>query len=218
MKEDLMDLYRNSQQSFQQVQKSFPHDDLAGPFLMSPSMQYQMQKNPLLVVGQETNGWTYHADDLEKQMRTYEEFNVGYAQSSSAFWKLVRKLEEVTGNASHSCAWANMSKFDLYGRRAYGKYEKAIASLDSLIVDEIKIAAPKICLFFTGPYFDGRLMSIYGNVEFIEIEGWSPKQFCQLRHSLLPELTFRSYHPKSLRLRNLECNFIQYMTELGKNL
>jgi hypothetical protein len=214
MKEDLMDLYSNNQPAFSQVQKTFPHDDLAGPFLMSPSLQYQVQKNPLLVIGQETNGWTYFADDLQKQMKTYEEFQVGRSQVSSAFWKLVRRLEEVTGNAPHSCAWTNLSKFDLYGRRAYGKYEKAIASLDHLVAEEIKIAAPKICLFFTGPYFDGRLTSVFENVEFIEIEGWPVKQFCRLKHPLLPELTFRSYHPKSLRLRNLESNFINYMAGL----
>ena len=214
LKEELMDLYRNRHHAFKNLIKAFPHDDLAGPFLMSPADRYQYQRNPLLVVGQETNGWTYYAEELEKQMKTYEEFNVGVTQNSSPFWKLVRKMEGIFGNEPYSCTWTNFSRFDLYGRRAYGKYERAIASLDGILADEIRITAPKVCLFFTGPYFDGRLMDVFPNVEFIEVEGWCTKQFCRLKHPLLPELTFRSYHPKSLRLRNLEKKFIDFISNL----
>ncbi len=214
IKEELLEIYRDKQQEFKHVIRSFPHDDLAGPFLMSPAPAYQHQPNPLLVIGQETNGWTYFVDDLERQMKTYEEFGVGKDHKASAFWKLIRRVEELMGNTPYSTAWTNLSKFDLYGKRSYGKYEKAIAGLDDMIVDEIRIASPKVCLFFTGPYFDARLSAVYDELEFVEIEGWPLKQFCRLKHPLLPAHTYRSYHPKSLRLRSLEQKFFEFMSAL----
>ena len=137
MKEELLKLYQNIQPNFKTVVGAFPGDDLAGPFLMSPDQHYRKQKKPLLIVGQETNGWTYHIDEISKQMDTYEEFNVGKGFDTTTFWNVARRVERALGNDPHSCAWTNLSKFDLYGGKSYGKYEKMISSLDKIIVDEI---------------------------------------------------------------------------------
>lgn len=217
MKEELLKLYQNIQPNFKTVVGAFPGDDLAGPFLMSPDQHYRKQKKPLLIVGQETNGWTYHIDEISKQMDTYEEFNVGKGFDTTTFWNVARRVERALGNDPHSCAWTNLSKFDLYGGKSYGKYEKMISSLDRIIVDEIKIVEPKVCLFFTGPDFDTRLKRIFTGVEFEPIGNWNVKQFCRLKHPLLPHHSFRSYHPKSLRLRRLEDNFIDFLTKMDAN-
>src|SRR5436189_1149798 len=103
MKEELLELYRAQQQSFKSVLSRFPQDDLSGPFLMSPGQQYRSQKLPLLIVGQETNGWTYFIDEIEKQMGTYENYNVGKDHGGMAFWKIIRKLEALLGNEPYSC-------------------------------------------------------------------------------------------------------------------
>jgi len=216
MKEELLQLYRQNQQTFVNVVHSFPEDDLSGPFLMSPGNRYQSQRHPLLVVGQESTGWTYHIDEMEKQMHTYENFNVGREHESNAFWNVIRRIEKLLGNEPCSCAWTNLSRFDLYGGKPHGKYQKAIASLDNIVPAEIKIVAPKICLFFTGPDYDKRLRNIFEDVEFVEIPGWELNQLCMLKHPSLPVYTFRSYHPKSLRLRRLECNFIQTISDFVK--
>src|SRR5437868_14120127 len=173
MKEELLELYRRQRENFKSLVTSFPGDDLAGPFLMSPGHQYKKQALPLLIVGQETNGWTHYIDEIEKQMTTYEKFNVGVGQDSTAFWNTIRKVENLLGNDPCSCAWTNISKFDLFGGKAHGKYEKAIAALDKLIIEEIKIVDPKICLFFTGPDFDRRLKKVFDDIEFVEIPGWN---------------------------------------------
>ena len=216
MKEALLELYRQEQETFAHVVKSFPHDDLAGPFLMSPGQNYFEQKSPLLIVGQETNGWTYHVQEIEKQMSTYENYNVGINNGTTAFWNVIRRIETILGNAPHSCAWTNLSRFDLYGGKPHGKYQKVISQLDNLVLEEIRIVDPKVCFFFTGPDYDRRLLNIFPGIEMIEIPGWNINQLCLLKHPSLPVYTFRSYHPKSLRLRRLESTFIQTVSDFIK--
>ena len=217
MKEKLLQLYLQQQQKFKKILMSFPGDDLAGPFLMSPGAQYTKQKNPLLIVGQETSGWTHYIDEIEKQMTTYEKFNVGQSQSTNVFWDIIRKIENLLGNEPCSCAWTNLSKFDLYGGKSYGKYVKAISGLDQVLLDEIRIVAPKVCLFFTGPDFDSRLKKVFTGIEFVEIPGWGLNQLSLIKHPSLPVYTFRAYHPKSLKLHRLESNFMQTVSDFVKS-
>jgi len=90
--------------------------------------------------------------------------------------------------------------------------------LDSILIDEIDIIKPNICMFFTGPDFDYRLKNIFTGIEFIEIEGWNIRQFCKLKHKKLPETSLRSYHPKSLRIQHLEERFILQMSNFSERL
>ncbi|MGN7821111.1 hypothetical protein ACTJJB_13350 [Chitinophaga sp. 22536] len=99
----------------------FPDNALAGPFLMSPNAAYSNQKLRLLIVGQETCGWGDSADVAE-QMEVYESFNIGENYRATPFWNMARKIERALGNEEYSCAWSNVSKFDLDGGRAYGKF------------------------------------------------------------------------------------------------
>jgi hypothetical protein len=181
---------------------------------MSPNDKYSSQPKRLLIVGQETFGWDYHVSNIDKQMQAYENFNLGVDYYSSPFWNITRKVERALKNEEHSCAWTNISKFDHDGGKAQGKYEQVISSLDSILVDEIKIIAPTVCIFFTGPSFDGRIKNIFEGIQFDDVSNWPNRQFCKLTHPLLPENTFRSYHPKSLRMRHLENNFIDFISTL----
>ena len=214
MKQELYNLYREKQGLFQAVVKRFPFDDLAGPFLMSPGPEFRVQPMPLMVIGQETNGWTSNVDEVEKQMTAYENFQAGKTNGYSAFWDVIRKVENLLGNDAFSTAWTNLSKFDLYGIRSYGKYEKAFSMADAILAEEVRIVNPSMCMFFTGPYFDSRLKAVFEGLEFIEIPGWNMKQFCVLKHPSLPALSFRSYHPRSLKLKNLEKNYLSYMSQI----
>lgn len=216
MKEKLLTLYQSRQVDFKDVISKFPdpNDSLEGPFLMSPSKIYDQQPNPLLIIGQETNGWGCHIEDIHKQMESYENFNVGIDYYSSPFWNVARKVEKALGNEPYSCSWTNLNKFDHNAKRPRGEYETAIATLDDILVTEIEILKPKICIFFTSHHFDWRIKNIFPEVEFIEIEGFSLKQFSRLKHRDLPNLTFRTYHPKYLRISGLEANFIEFIEGL----
>jgi hypothetical protein len=218
MKEQLKNLYTNNINAFNQIRLTFPNEqfDLPGPFLMSPNTLYSRQKRRLLIIGQQTKGWTYDVD-IEKQQSTYESFNVGENYYSSPFWNITRKLEKAVGNDAFSCAWTNINKFDLEEDRPYGEFEQAISKLDSILIEEINIIKPEVCMFFTGPAFDYRIKNLFLEIELIEIEGWSVRQFCRLKHKDLPEKSFRSYHPKALRIQQLEDKFIKDMENIFDN-
>ena len=207
----LKQIYQSRINDFKQIVKRFPDDDLAGPILMSPNDLYANQPKRLLIDGQQTNGWTYHVDDIDSQMKTYEEFNLGVDYYSSPFWNIIRKLELALGNVEYSCAWTNINKFDLDANRPYGDYEIEISKLDFILINEIDILKPDICIFFTGPSFDQRIKSIFKGVSFESIDNWDNRQLCRLNHEKLPQLTFRTHHPKSLRIRYLEDDFIDFI-------
>jgi hypothetical protein len=138
MRNDLLKLYTEWQEDFREIVTRFGTAELHGPLLISPSDTYSQQKNRLLIIGQETYGWNIEADDLEKQMKAYEDFNVGAGYYSSPFWNVVRKVEKAISNSPYSCAWTNISKYDLHGGRAYGEYEAGISRLDNLLVREMQ--------------------------------------------------------------------------------
>lgn len=217
MKNKLFELYKNRQHDFKKVFNTFPKDDLAGPFLMSPNSDYYASKHRLLIIGQETNGWSKHIDDLENQMETYEDFNVGIEYYASPFWSITRKVEAALDNKPHSCAWTNLNKFDLESGRPNGVYATAISELDDILLSEIKIIKPNFCLFYTGPSFDDRLKTIFKGIEFIEIPKFTLSQFCKLKHPDLPKNSYRSHHPKSLRIRHIENDFIDYIAKQHNN-
>jgi len=215
-KEDLRCLYNKYQSDFKNIVQRFPSDDLGGPFLMSPNSDYYKQRNPLLVVGQETFGWEKHIDDLFKQMTVYEDFNVGENYLSSPFWNVIRKVEVALENQPYSCAWTNVSKFDQNSGRPDEEHQYEICSLDHILAEEIKILRPKFCLFFTSHRYDERLRNIFTGAEFVKVDNQPLNQISKIKHPLLPKFTMRAYHPRYLRMRGLEDNFIKVIKSITK--
>lgn len=216
MKDQLFAAYTKRHNDFKTVHEAFPDDDLAGPFLMSPNDKYAKQPNPFLVIGQETYGWEYFAEeDITKQMEVYENFNLGENYYASPFWNMTRKVENALGNEAYSCAWTNISKYDVDGGRAYGEFETSISTLDNVLVDEMHILQPKVCIFFTGPSFDKRIQNIFNGVTFESVKDFDVRQLSQLKHPDLPIRTFRTYHPNYLRRKGLENGFIEFVAKLS---
>lgn len=199
MREQLLQYYQSRHADFLSIRQTFPEVDMAGPFLMSPNELYAQQPNPLLIIGQETNGWQYHLNNLGMQMDAYEDFNVGINYVQSPFWNVTRNVEHALGNQQHSCAWTNLSKFDVNCGRPLNAHAAVISSLDNILEGEISIVKPKICIFFTGPNFDDRIANIFQNIEYGNVSDYTTRQLCQLKHPLLPILTYRTYHPRYLR-------------------
>lgn len=154
MKHQLKKLYKSYQKSFEAITLKFPNADIAGPLLMSPNELYHKQKNKLLIIGQEIKGWGYHSSDIDAGMKHYEDFNLGANYYSSPFWNITRKVERLLGNVEYSCAWTNISKFDVNAKRPQGDYLTEISKIDHLLIKEISILNPDVVLFFTGPDLD----------------------------------------------------------------
>jgi len=217
MREKLLVAYQQRHADFKSVRTTFPDVDMSGPFLISPNEHYNNQPFPLLIIGQETKGWGDDVEDLNVQMNLYENFNLGEKYHSSPFWNITRKVEKALGNEPYTCTWTNISKYDVNCGRAYGLQAETIATLDDILLDEIKILKPKVCLFFTGVDFDDRIKKIFPGVEYLPVKEHShPDRFFRLKHTLLPTLTFRSDHPKYLRLSGQEQSIIDYIKTLTK--
>jgi hypothetical protein len=200
---------------FRHIQDVFK-DSISGPLLMSPNDKYAKQTIPFLVIGQETNGWESKGE-CESLMYEYETFNVGEKHSRYPFWNVVRKIEKTLGNEACSCAWTNISKYDQDSRRPDKAHEEIFSIVDNLLIDEIKIVKPKICIFFTSPHFDYRLQNIFDNqIEFIETYCFDMEILCQLKHPNLPVLTFRTYHPGYLRRSRNEESVIDFIGKQAK--
>jgi hypothetical protein len=213
---ELLEMYCNRISDFQHIQDVCINDDIEGALLMSPNEYYAKQPFPFLAVGQETYGWESFEDpvskeECERMMATYEDFNVGEDYYASPFWNMIRKIEAVLENESCSCAWTNISKYDQDGGRPDAEHEKLFSIVDNLIIDEIKIIEPKICLFFTSHHFDYRLENIFEQIGFIKSDGFDINTFCQLKHPNLPVLTFRTYHPRYLRMNGIEESVIDFI-------
>lgn len=213
---ELLALYRREHEALKAVPAAHPGEDMAGPLLMAPDERYTGQPHRLLIVGQETGGWHYHVDDPELQMEKYREFNVGEQWYASPFWNVTRKVEKLLGNQPYSCAWTNVSKFDHKNGRAVGRFAASIMSVDHLLVEELRILKPTVCLFYTGPDFDMRLCGIFPGVRYSAVEGYTEREMARLEHVELPSLSFRTYHPNYLRRSGMEEGVIRTLHALTR--
>jgi hypothetical protein len=62
-----------------------------------------------------------------------------------------------------------------------------------------------------GNSFDYRLENIFEQIEFVEVNGFDINTLCQLKHSNLPTLTYRTYHPRYLRMSGMEDAVIDFI-------
>lgn len=205
----LEELYKKKISEFKNIVEQFPERNLMGPLLMSETNEYENSKVKLLIIGQETNGWGYHSEKIKQGMSDYLSFNLGEKYISSPFWNVTRKIESALGNNKYSCSWTNLSKYDDDTKRPEGEVAEKISKIDTLLLEEIEILKPDFIIFFTSHHFDYRIKKIFDNIEFKSIDDFTIKQCSKLNHQSLPINTFRTYHPKYLRISGLENKFIE---------
>lgn len=211
MRDQLFALYQKNHEKFKSIRRSHAAEVLVGPHLLAPPTSYKYQKNPLLIIGQNTGSWLDDVEDLKRQMDTTEEFNVGKGYFSSPFWNVTRKVESALGNEDYSTAWTNVSKFALGKGQVDGRLAASIAKVDHILVDEIAIVSPKVCLFYTGPELDTRVCTIFDGINFDTLGGYDNKLLVRLVHPALPHHSYRTYHPGYLRRAKLEQRLVDFM-------
>ena len=206
----LTELYTKQHGHLIATREQFGDLHLEGPLLMDLG-RYWRQPIKLFIIGQETNGWNCDYDDISSLQKTYRDFNMGERYYSSPFWNITRKLERLIGIEAYSCAWSNLNRYDYNGGAPTPEIAAKLSVLDYLVREEVQIVKPDICMFYTNRKYDKRLRAQYEGLIFEEVPGLPFNHFCKLVHGNLPSQTYRTPHPKTIRLQSWEKAFISVM-------
>lgn len=211
--ESLNALYEKYRSALVSFRETFKEENLSGPLLMKLDAYYK-QSVKLLIVGQQTYGWSDEYDDFNASFETYENFNLGERYRSTPFWSIIRKVEDIIGISNYSCAWTNLNRYDQDGDEPKGLVLENIQVLDHLVKDEISILNPDICIFFTNRKYDYRLKNIFPNININSIDGLKFDHFVKIEHNTLPTHSYRFPHPKTIRMQKWENNFLHVMEKI----
>jgi hypothetical protein len=214
----LFDLYKQRESKILEVKlRCNNNDKMNGPFLIAPNDAYQQAALKVAFIGQETNGWS-NKPDISEQMTTYSNFNLGenYKYRHGPFWSVIRKIETALTGSILFSAWLNLNRYDQGKKSPSPDNRRILSSLDFLLLEELKLIAPDVIIFFTGPRYDKRVRSLL-RVEdispMVEINGFDQRKLCQIDSPALTGKIFRTYHPKYLRLNKIEDTVIKAISD-----
>lgn len=202
------------------------------PFLLKPNTSYELSKQKIMIVGQETYTWygkfaefLSNESPINYAQNVYSKFHEEESTNyNSPFWSYINKLFE---NSDYHWIWNNVFKLEtveyLSDEKHLGKkvslsvlnknkkYRYLIDKIKSIQKDiflkELEILKPDVVIFFTGNPYDNLFMdwqfdtqkNFYQEIpEAFEI-GIDKWKFGRLCNPLLPQKTFRTYHPNYLR-------------------
>jgi hypothetical protein len=129
------------------------------------------------------------------------------------FWNTIRRLETMLKISDGEFLWSNLNKIDQYNRRPSMRLEKSLVSIFPVLASEIRLAEPDVVVFFTGPLYDSNIELNFPGAKFEPIRGYEKRRrrLCRVVHKDLPDLSFRTYHPKFLRLNKIERSVLDKM-------
>jgi hypothetical protein len=106
----------------------------SAPLLLSVRADWRATASRILIVGQETNGWTSSTETKPNQLKTldnfcksvfgikemlhaYDLFNFAesYSHRNSAFWRAFRHFEDNVADAKSAVMWTNLFRVDVGG-------------------------------------------------------------------------------------------------------
>jgi hypothetical protein len=189
---------------------------LKGPDLLWVSPAFRDATPRVAIIGQQQEGWEYTYREfidrwtIEEAVSVYRQFNFGERYTSSYFWQFFKEVREhFFGEASERgvVAWLNLVKFvtTAPSQSVLGQsFERnALAIQNGIFKGELEILKPDICIFVTGwTNYDKIIRKYYPGVRFEDI-GLGEQVLARLVDENLPTHSFRTYHPKHLRLRGL---------------
>lgn len=177
--------------------------ELPGPkdaFAVQWGKLYPQKANEgILFVGRATNQWHTTEENIEvlfgdpgkgdtifncvDQMEwVYNDWNSkkGYATSTSAFWRVIRKVANsfYESDELNHVAWSNICKIQTdKGKNPEGRmFDNQIKTCQEIFKTELEILSPQFVIMFIGNYGKREMLSyINGGVmpQEIEIAGWS---------------------------------------------
>jgi hypothetical protein len=142
---------------------------------------------------------------VSEAVSCYREFDFAAKYYRSPFWQFFHsvRLAAFPGEleARRRVLWTNLVKFvGRDGSRILKKpyAEQALRLQEDVLVTELAIAKPDICVFVTGPDYDGILERYFDGVRFEPLD-LPVRQFARLVATRLPHHSYRTYHPNALR-------------------
>ncbi len=145
-------------------------------------------------------------DSVENMCWAYQAFSFSKYQKDnykSPFWKAFREVQAWPGAG---VMWSNVSRCDYAGATSGNSIfhapedlrEKLVISQKELLLKELIILKPHVCLFFSGPYYDPILTASFPNCRFSPLGTQPARQLAQIADVSLPLSSFRTYHPNYL--------------------
>jgi hypothetical protein len=200
---------------------SYETMNTSNPLLLNISEGYITSRVKIMIVGKETFAWhgTFNlglADVIvDELMDLYRVFLRNTVHEGTPFWSFSRKLDKALNpnNKDTSVAWSNLIKVDQGRGRPSKDIEKIVCGFP-ILEKEIEILHPDLVIFLTGYGYDGRLQQTFPGVEYEAVEGATDKELVRLKHLNLPLNSFRTYHPKHLRMSGLENKVLHQLINL----
>ena len=177
------------------------NDGVSWPLLLKVPPEYGQARLRLLVVGQQTDEWGGYGDDADRVawlMEGYAHFALARSYKSTPFWQASRELYASLNpdGPPFGFLWSNLVKVDQQGDRPVEHVEEAVCEL-GLLPAEVDIVRPEAVVFFTGHSYDPRLRSTFPALRLVQLGEF----LVRLEHPVLPFHTYRTPHPKWLRLK-----------------
>jgi len=146
------------------------------------------------------------AQPIDALLHVYEIFNFAETQPAtrrSPFWRAFRELKQTDGKTCF--IWSNLYRVDFKEHSVLGAPESTQKEIREaqrgLLSEELRILAPRIVVFFTGPNYDNELKAEFPGIKFCPVENSSStRSLARLEHPRLPHSSFRTYHPNYLQI------------------
>ena len=183
--------------------------------LSAVPQNYQKAQYKIMVIGQELNGGfgikeeprISMLDNLKAQSKKPIKRN--FSKFANFSVKFCKSMNKINRDISSYFIWAEIRKFS-YWKSPKDKSRKPKKPLSeevqniidkkfNILKDEIKIINPDIVLFLTGHDYDCYIKTQLEGVDFKAVKGYKENQFARVEHEVLPEKSFRIYHPNAFR-------------------
>jgi len=144
-------------------------------------------------------------DAVEALCWGYEQFRFAEREGDirrsplwQAFWQIKRWSK--TG-----LMWSDLARVDFEG----GSFLLAplreqrifLSQQRGLALAELQILRPDVCIFLTGPDYDFILEDLFPGLEMSPVDVAPARELATLIHPALPLRSYRTYHPRALRMQ-----------------
>ncbi len=154
---------------------------------------------------------------IEALIWGYKEFYFASYQPktyNSPFWRAFRDVQKWPDSG---LIWNNLSRCDYQSgsilKAPLGLQDLLIESQRDLFNKELMTLQPTICIFFTGPDYDGLLSQVFPEVQYMPVGNIPVRQLARIHDPRLPACSFRTYHPNYLS-RGQHWDFLDKIQEI----